>query len=100
MTNQGVLTLIAPQAIEEDLVDFFLDNEHQFGFTSFQVRGHSSRHEGMSLIEQVTGRQQRVQFQILMDESQARDVCQRLESAFANVGIRYWFLLASLEGRI
>jgi hypothetical protein len=86
--------------MEESLVDFLLDNEHQYGFTSLHVRGHSAEHGDLSLIEQVTGRQQQVQFQILVNESQAGDICKRLESAFPGTGIRYWFLVSSMQGRI
>ncbi len=99
-TSPGLLTLIAPQSIEEELVDFFLDSEHQFGFTSLQVRGHSLQHGGMSLIEQVTGRQQKIQFQVLVDESQVCDICERLESVLSNAGIHYWFTPTFLQGRI
>jgi len=96
--NQGLLTLTAPQLLEEDLVDFFLDSEHQYGFTSLHVRGHSSEHGGMSPIEQVTGRQQQVQFQILVNESQAHDICRRLESSFSGVGVHYCFIKAPFQG--
>ena len=98
--NQGVMTLIVPQMLEEDIVDFFLGQDDQQGFTSLQVRGHSSRHGCMSVIEQVTGRQQQVQFQILIDESQVEDLCQRLKSLFPGAGIRYWFLAATVQGSI
>jgi len=96
----GILTLVTPQSIEEDIVDFFLDSEHAQGFTSLHVRGHTSQHTGMSLIEQVTGRQHRVQFQVLVGEPQARAICKSLGERFAGAGIVYWFSLASLHGRI
>ncbi|MAF83372.1 MAG: DUF3240 family protein [Gammaproteobacteria bacterium] len=98
--NQGVLTLIAPLALEEDLVDFFLDSENQMGFTSTQVRGHSSQHTGMNLVEQVTGRTQRVKFQILLSETEAKDICQRLKVLFPDAGINYWYINAVMQGRI
>ena len=96
--NQGVLTLTAPRAIEEELVDSFLDNQHEHGFTSLHVRGHSSDHSDLSPIEQVTGRQQQVQFQIFVDESEADEICERLKATFADVGMRYCFLLSSRQG--
>ncbi len=96
----GILTLVSSQAIEEDIVDFFLDNEHAHGFTSLHVRGHTSEHAGMSLIEQVTGRQQQVQFQVHVSEPQAREICTSLGERFAGAGIVYWFSETSLHGRI
>ena len=100
MSSKGLLTLTAPRTLEEELVDFFLDNEHQHGFTSLHVRGHSAQHGELSPIEQVTGRQHQVQFQVLVNESEARDICKRLESAFSGVGIHYWFLASALQGHI
>lgn len=96
----GLLTLIVPQAIEEGVVDFFLDSEHAHGFTSLNVRGHTSEHAAMTLIEQVTGRQQQVQFQVLTDESTARDICARLGARFHGARIVYWFSATSMQGRI
>ncbi len=98
--REGLLVLIASQALEEDLVDFFLDSEHQHGFTSLHVRGHSSQHDGMTLMEQVTGRTRQVQFQILVNESRVEDLCERLAAFFPGAGINYWFLASSNQGRI
>ncbi len=98
--QHGLLTLIAPQSLEEELVDFFLDSEHQHGFTSLQVHGHSLQHGGLSVIEQVTGRQQKIQFQVLVDESEARDICQRLKAVFSDAGIHFWLTPTVMQGRI
>lgn len=99
-TSHGILTLVTPQAIEEDIVDFFLDSEHAQGFTSLHVRGHTSQHTGMSVIEQVTGRKHQAQFQVLVSEPQARAICEALGERFAGAGIMYWFSETSLSGRI
>ena len=97
---KGILTLIVPQMLEEDVVDFFLGQEDPQGFTSLQVRGHSSRHGGMSVIEQVTGRQQMVQFQVLIDQPQVEEICECLKALFPGTGIRYWFLATTLQGSL
>jgi hypothetical protein len=98
--NQGLLTLTASQVLEQDLVDFFLDSQHQHGFTTLHARGHSSDHGDLSPMEQVTGRRHQVQFQILVDESEVDDICKRLEAAFPGAKIHYWFLTATRQGRI
>jgi len=98
--NQGLLMLTAPRSLEEELVDFFFDHNHQQGFTSLHVRGHSSNHDKLSPIEQVTGRQNNVQFQVLVNASEAQVICQRLESAFTGIGIHYWFIPSALQGHI
>ena len=99
-SDNGILTLTAPRTLEEELVDFFLDHDHQHGFTSLHVRGHSSEHGSLSPIEQVTGRHHQVQFQVQANESQAHEICQRLESRFSGVGIHYWFLASTLQGHL
>ncbi|MGZ8261553.1 MAG: DUF3240 family protein, partial [Methylotenera sp.] len=68
LTSQGLLILIAPPNLEEMLVDLLLQQTSISGFTSSKVSGHGSSHgEGkakLSIVEQVTGRQQRVQFML------------------------------------
>jgi hypothetical protein len=98
--DQGILYLIAPIAIEEDLIDFFLDREHEYGFTTQRVSGHSQKHHGMSLTEQVTGRQQRVRFQVQLSAPEVEALRQRLQERFKGAGIHYWFVPSSISGRI
>lgn len=62
---QGLLILIVPPTLEEMLVDILLVQEKISGFTSSKVSGHGTVHgegEALSIVEQVTGRQQRIQF--------------------------------------
>ena len=62
---QGLLILIVPPTLEEMLVDILLVQKKISGFTSSKVSGHGSVHgegEALSIVEQVTGRQQRIQF--------------------------------------
>jgi hypothetical protein len=90
--SQGILVLIAPTAIEEDMVDFLLGREHPQGFSSQRISGHSSIHEGLSTLEQVTGRQQHVRFEIQIAREDADEILQRLQESFKGVGIHYWFV--------
>ena len=62
---QGLLILIVPPTLEEMLVDILLVQDKISGFTSSKVSGHGTVHgedEALSIVEQVTGRQQRIQF--------------------------------------
>jgi len=98
--SQGILVLIAPTAIEEDLVDFLLAEEHEQGFSSRRINGHSARHEGLTALEQVTGRQQHVSFQIQTSREVADEMLKRLQISFKGVGIHYWFVPVSNAGHI
>lgn len=65
MEPQGLLILIVPPTLEEMLVDILLIQKKITGFTSSKVSGHGTVHgegEALSIVEQVTGRQQRLQF--------------------------------------
>jgi hypothetical protein len=95
-----LLTLYVPPSIEETLVDWLLEHASVEGFSSAEAFGHGVRQQGMSLLEQVTGRQRRVQFLIHLEREQADRMLEELRSAFAGVGLHY-FLTPVLEaGRL
>lgn len=60
-----VVLNVAP-GIEDAVVDWLLGRAGHTGFTSSTVYGHSSRHEGLGVAEQVRGRRRRMQFEIHM----------------------------------
>ena len=58
------ITLNAPPALEEPLVDWLLERDVP-GFTSYAAHGHSSTPgQPLTLAEQVTGRRRRVEFRV------------------------------------
>jgi hypothetical protein len=98
--DQGILVFIAPIVIEENLVDFLLDREHEYGFSSERISGHTEKHGAMSMTEQVTGRQRRVRFEVQTTATEAQDVIRRLEELFRGAGIHYWFTPVTLSGHL
>jgi hypothetical protein len=72
LSSQGLLILIVPPNLEEMLVDFLLLQTAVAGFTSSKVNGHGTVNAmvngggsaELSMVEQVTGRQRRVQFML------------------------------------
>lgn len=90
MSTQVLLTLLAPPSIEEALVDWLLEVESSSGFSSVPARGHSSQHQGLSLLEQVSGRKQQIRFEIHLPEPEARTLINRLHTDFHNAGLHYW----------
>ncbi|HSG92406.1 MAG TPA: DUF3240 family protein [Methylotenera sp.] len=67
---QALLILIVPPKLEEVLVDFLLQQTSISGFTTAHANGHGTGHIAgygsmkLSLLEQVTGRQSRMQFMV------------------------------------
>jgi hypothetical protein len=90
MAQPLFITLTAPPAIEESLVDWLLQFESHAGFTSHRVNGHSSNVEGLNLAEQVAGRKNQVQFQLHIPGEELPRFMEALTKDFSGVGIHYW----------
>ena len=90
---QGLLILIAPPKLEEMLVDVLLQKTEISGFTTSNVSGHGSSHGGgavqLSLVEQVTGRQQRVQFMMHASLADLQSLIADLKDRFGKTDIHY-----------
>ncbi|MGI9212869.1 MAG: DUF3240 family protein [Methylococcaceae bacterium] len=90
MSTQVLLTLFVPPTIEEAVVDWLLEIESASGFSSVPARGHSSNHQGLSLLEQVSGRKQQIRFEIHLPEPDAHRLINQLRTDFQNAGLHYW----------
>lgn len=90
MTDNYLVTLIAAPSLEETLVDWLLSHEGRYGFTSSCVAGHASRHEGLSLEEQVAGRKKQVRFEMHVRQADLTGLLEGLKDDFAGTGLHYW----------
>jgi hypothetical protein len=86
LSSQGLLILIVPPNLEEMLVDFLLLQTTVAGFTSSKVNGHGTvsgdANTELSMVEQVTGRQQRVQFMLHATISDLQNLVIALKTTF------------------
>jgi Protein of unknown function (DUF3240) len=90
MNKDRLVILNAPSALEESVVDCLLTLESEHGFTSFPVNVHHHENKGLSLAEQVSGRQKQICFQIHVDDAGAGLLLKRLKEEFSGAGIQYW----------
>ncbi len=90
--QEFLVTLNAPPILEEAVVDCLLSLPSADGFSSLPVSAHSERHEGLSLSEQVTGRQAKIRFQMYLPQSELDVLLQMLRERFAGSGIQYWVM--------
>ena len=90
-TAQGLLILIANPKLEEMLVDFLLQQNTLSGFTSCKVSGHGTGKAAvnLSLVEQVTGRQNRVQFILHAALPVLHALIASLKDQFSNADIHF-----------
>jgi hypothetical protein len=99
-TKEYLITLNVPISLEEAVVDSLLMLESEHGFSSFPVSSHDHRNEGLSLAEQVTGRQKKVRFQMYVPEQELTQLLDQLRAEFSGSGIRYWVLPVVENGTI
>ncbi len=100
MSPLSLVTLTAPPAIEEALVDWLLQSTTHMGFSSYPVNGHSSRTDGLSLAEQVAGRKKQIRFQMHIATGEVSGFISNLKQDFAGTGIHYWITAISEMGHI
>ena len=91
-SNEYLVTLNVPPSLEEAVVDSLLLLETEHGFSSFPVNAHHHVNKGLSLSEQVTGRQKRIRFQLYVSVEKLPDLVVKLREDFAGSGIQYWVL--------
>ncbi|WP_432742842.1 DUF3240 family protein [Methylobacter sp. G7] len=90
--KEYLVTLNVPPSLEEAVVDCLLMLESEHGFSSFAVNSHDHKNEGLSLAEQVTGRQKKVRFQMYVPEDGLAQLLAQLRAEFSGSGIQYWVL--------
>jgi len=96
--NPCLVMLFATPALEESLVDWLLENESISGFSTTESYGHGQRASSMSLFEQVTGRQRRIQFLIEINEGLVGSLLNALEANFP--GLHFMVIPVLSAGRL
>jgi len=91
-SKEYLVTLNVPLSLEEAIVDSLLMLESEHGFSSFAVSSHDHKNEGLSLAEQVTGRQKKIRFQMYVPEQGLAALLAQLRAEFSGSGIKYWVL--------
>lgn len=85
------LTLVLPQALEEEVVDHLLRHpEWASGFTIAQVEGRGVGVRLHGAREEVRGRAGRVQLQAVMNLADAHALVAHLRVGLSNPQIAYW----------
>lgn len=74
------------------MVDCLLTFESAQGFSSFPVNAHDHRNQGLSVSEQVTGRQRKMRFQMFIDKDHLPELLSKLKADFSGTGLHYWVM--------
>ncbi|GIK35972.1 MAG: hypothetical protein AMXMBFR45_02660 [Gammaproteobacteria bacterium] len=95
------LTLVAPSHLEEMLVEALLAHpEWASGFTLARAEGHGTRADALSVQEQVRGRAERCEVQVVLEAELARALVDSLKQALPSRDIMYWITPVAEIGRL
>lgn len=92
MPQEYLITLNVPPALEGMMVDNLLTLEFERGFSGFPVYAHHHENEGLSIAEQVTGRQKRIRFQMYVDGTNLALLLTNLRENFSGSNVQYWVM--------
>lgn len=90
MNMEYLVTINVPPAVEGSVVDCLLVLEAEHGFSSYPVSAHHHLNQGLTLAEQVTGRQKEIRFQIYVSGQGLKMLLKQLRQEFSGASINYW----------
>jgi hypothetical protein len=100
-TPANVLVVITSSpSLEGQVIDWLLSQDRGTGFSSVPVNGHSTRHDHLSVAEQVIGRQRRLQFQVQIEGERCDAFLESLKGEFAGADIHYWVVPVFAAGQL
>lgn len=98
--KEYLITLNVPPSLEEVVVDCLLTFEAEAGFSSFPVFAHDHKNEGLTIAEQVSGRQKKIRFQMYVPESEIEAFLAKLKTELTGTDIHYWVLPIITQGTL
>lgn len=98
--EEYLLNVISLPSMEDTLVDWLLLQSEITGFSSVEINGHGSAVAGLSISEQVEGRQKHVQFSIHAEKENSLNLIVRLKDKFQGSGLYYYVLPLVETGRV
>jgi len=90
--EQVLIVLNVPPELEELVIDWLLAKDSGTGFTSVPAYGHSTDHDNLSAVEQVTGHKPRQQFQVQIPVQGLEAFMQSLRASFGAADVHYWVM--------
>lgn len=96
--NEAVLMMITAPNIEELMIDLLLEQPDISGFTSHIVNAHGAGGNQLSMQEQVSGRQQKVQFMVYGSQQALEGLISLIKTTLSHTGTRYIILPVTESG--
>ena len=99
-TDRVLAVISSPPSLESPLVDWLLARDGGSGFSSVAIHGHSTQHGHLSIAEQVSGRQRRLQFQVQLPKVELDRFLDDLKVEFGGADLHYWVLPVIAGGHL
>jgi hypothetical protein len=99
MNTLCLLVINCSPELEHELIDAFLSMPVVSGFTSSLTQGHGLG-GAMTVAEQVAGRRERVQFEVMIAAADLDSCIATLTELFGNSGLVYWAYPLNVGGRL
>jgi hypothetical protein len=94
------VTLSVLPALEERVVDWLIDRDVATGFASYAASAHSADHSALSAAEQVSGRQQRLEFRVELARDALDDFLSGLAGRFGGADLYYYVVPVLRSGHM
>lgn len=100
-TLDACLKLILPDALKDQVLDQLLQHPEWVGpFITHRVEGHGDPDSIASPAEQVRGRAERIQIEILMDSAHVQDLLARLRAGLSSSEVVWWLSPVQKTGNL
>lgn len=97
-SDSALFELIAPLALESELVDWFAEQFPEAVFLVSELRGHNLGDYRMSTEEQVRGTVPLLRLTVRVDSADALSIGPALDEAFPRARKRWWVVDLAAEG--
>ena len=97
-TEDVLLRVNIPPTLEEDFLDALLSDERIPGYQCYPTTGHGQV-GSMTLTEQVAGRRNRIQFEVVLAQELVEPVLEGLRAALPIRDIIWWAVPVAASGR-
>ena len=94
------VTLSFTPALEERVIDWLLTRDDVATFTAYAVDAHGAGHEALSVAEQVSGRQRRIEVRVELPAAALDGWLEALGNAFGAADVRYFVTPILRSGRL
>jgi len=94
------MTLSFTPALEERVIDWLLTRDDVVSFTAYAVHAHGTDHEELSVAEQVSGRQRRIEVRVEFPAAALDGWLAALVAAFGGADIYYAVTPVLRTGRL